>query len=472
MKNGEDGTDLWSGHAVNLLLDAMADGVFTLNPKGEITSWNRALEEISGYATEEALGQTCALLGFSHCFGRTCPASPEECGILKHCNAETKECLLRQKSGVEVPVLKKARVIQDADGEVIGVIETLTDLSHLQKVRRQAEAANRRLAERHRMGRIIGKSHVMKRVFEAIEAAAASEATVLIQGESGTGKELVAGAIHYNSRRKNAPFVTVNCAALAESLLESELFGHVRGAFTGAIRDRVGRFEAAQSGSLFLDEIGEISPLIQVKLLRALQERVIERVGESRQRKVDIRIIAATHRDIFRRVRTGEFREDLYYRLKVFPIHLPSLRKRKVDIPLLANHFVQKQNTVTGKRISGFSPSAMRLMLDYPWPGNIRELENAVEHAFVLRDDGQIDIFDLPVEVRRSTYTPESVPVEGPATRQGDSAGSALDRDSLLELLADCGWNKAEVGRRIGVSRTSVWKYMKKWDVPLKSPLG
>jgi two-component system response regulator HydG len=306
----------------------------------------------------------------------------------------------------------------------------------------------------------------MNQVFLSLKAASGSDATVLIQGESGTGKELVAGAIHYNSERSNKPFVTVNCSALAESLLESELFGHVRGAFTGAVRDRAGRFEQADGGTLFLDEIGDISPFIQTKLLRALQEKEIERVGDSKKRKVNIRIIAATNKDLFGLVRNGNFREDLYYRLKVFPITIPPLRKRKEDIPLLLSHLIKAQNNKSGKQIEGVSTQAMRIIMDYSWPGNVRELENAIEHAFVLCTEKHIDIFDLPIEIRQVEYhlasqNPSPANIAYPNVRQ------KLTRDRLLDLLQACDWNKAEVSRRIGLSRTSIWKYMKKWSIPL-----
>jgi transcriptional regulator with GAF, ATPase, and Fis domain len=309
----------------------------------------------------------------------------------------------------------------------------------------------------------------MREVFTAIKAAASSSATILIQGESGTGKELVAGAIHYNSPFKDKPLVTVNCSALSESLLESELFGHVKGAFTGAIRDRKGRFEEAHGGTVFLDEIGEISPLIQVKLLRVLQEREVERVGESRKRKVDIRVTAATHQDLYRLVKEGRFREDLYYRLKVFPIHIPPLRKRKDDIPLLVSHFIDAQNQKTGKSISGVTQSSMRIIMDYSWPGNVRELENAIEHAFVLCNEDQIDLFDLPVEIRQMPYQPAQ-PQRPSFSPPGPRARKKLTKTQLTDLLHACEWNKAEVARQVGLSRTAIWKYMKKWNIPLKAP--
>jgi len=453
-----------------LLLECMADGVFTLDDKGHITSWNPAMERISGYTPEEAIGNPCMMLNFSLCFSKSCPSGISQCGIYKNGPIQAQECFLRNKNGNDVPVVKSARLVTDGDGSIKGVVETVTDLTELEKARRKAEAANLRLGEIHRFNNIIGKSHGMQQVFSAIRATASSDATILVQGESGTGKELVAGAIHYNSNRSGMPFVPVSCSALSESLLESELFGHARGAFTGAVRDRIGRFEEANGGTIFLDEIGEISPFIQVKLLRVLQEREIERVGESQKRTIDIRIIAATNKDLYGLVKSGHFREDLYYRLKVFPIHIPPLRKRREDVPLLTSHFIKRQNEKTGKRIKGVLPSAMGILMDYNWPGNVRELENAIEHAFVLCVGDQIDIFDLPVEIRQLPYQPAASSKAPHPPHDRFSSNTRLSRDMLVEILHECGHNKAEAGRRLGVSRTAIWKYMKKWDIPLKGP--
>jgi len=449
------------------LLESMADGVFTLNRSGEITSWNTAMEKISGYTAVEALGRTCTLLKFNLCLKKSCPNGIKECGIYEKGAVDAKECALTHKDGFVVPVLKSARLVKDEQDQVIGIVETVTDLTELKKARQEIEEISRKLGDVHRLDNIIGRSRVMQAVFAAIRAASASEVTVLIQGQSGTGKELVAGAIHYNGNRSAHPLVTVNCSALTESLLESELFGHAKGAFTGAIRDRKGRFEEAAGGAVFLDEIGEISPFIQVKLLRVLQEREIERVGESKRRQIDIRIIAATNKDLLEMVRNGEFRQDLYYRLKVFPIEVPPLKLRKEDIPLLASHFIEKQNAKTGKNIEGLSQSALRLFMDYHWPGNVRELENAIEHAFVLCNQQTIDVFDLPVELRRAQYNPapSSTP---PETAASYKRRGKLTKPLLESLLADCDWNKAEVARRVGLSRTAIWKYMKKWNIPLK----
>jgi len=424
------------------------------------------MQRISGYGSGEAVGQKCTLLQFSSCFNAVCPTSIKQCGIFRHGKVDGKECYLRHKNGHDVPVIKSARIVTNSKNEVQGIVETVTDLGELYKARLEAEEASLRLGEVHRLDNIIGKSQAMKQVFLSLKAASGSDATVLIQGESGTGKELVAGAIHFNSERSNKPFITVNCSALAESLLESELFGHVRGAFTGAVHDRAGRFEQADGGTLFLDEIGDVSPFIQTKLLRVLQEREIERVGDSKKRKVNIRIIAATNKDLFGLVRNGNFREDLYYRLKVFPINIPPLCKRREDIPLLLSHLIRAQNEKSGKQIAGVSVQAMRILMDYPWPGNVRELENAIEHAFVLCTEKHIDIFDLPVEIRQAGYHPAP---QNPSPAGGAYAkpGHKLTRESLLDLLQACDWNKAEVSRRVGLSRTSIWKYMKKWNIPL-----
>jgi two-component system response regulator HydG len=458
---------VWSLQIANQIFKSMADGVFTMDTHGRISFWNKSMERISGYTAKEALGQSCQLLQCSRCFGQMCPSDIKKCKIVEHGDAEAKECFLRHKDGHDVAIIKNASVVRDENNSVIGVVETITDLSELNKARQKAMEAELRLREIHRLDNIIGKSRAMRQVFDSIRSAAASEATILVKGDSGTGKELVASAIHYNSERSKGPFIAVNCSALSESLLESELFGHVKGAYTGAVRDRIGRFEEADGGSIFIDEIGELSPLIQVKLLRVLQERKIERVGESKERKVDIRVITATHQDLLDLVRKGHFREDLYYRLKVFPVFLPGLSERKDDIPLLTSHFIGAMNTITDKAIKGLTQEAMRLFMDYPWPGNVRELENAIEHAFVLCNRDQISPPDLPIEIRQPDYMEVcSQPFDAPAGPQVKR--KKLSKQILLELLDQCEWNKAEVARRVGLSRTSIWQYMKKWDIPLR----
>ena len=454
---------------VKLLLESIGDGIFVLDTHGMIIAWNPAMEKITGYSADEIKGQPCKILNFNQCFDKDCPIDMKDCGILTYGKVEPTECLLSHKEGHALSVTKNARVIKNKQNKIIGIVEVVTDLTELKNARLKMEAATRRLGELNRLGGIIAKSQVMQNVFTFIKASAASDATILIQGESGTGKELVAGAIHSIGERRDKPLVTINCSALSESLLESELFGHVKGAFTGAGQDRIGRFEQADGGTIFLDEIGEITPYIQVKLLRVLQQKEIERVGESRKRKIDIRIIAATNKDLKSRVDSGYFREDLYYRLKVFPIYLPPLRNRKEDIPLLVNHFVKTNNKKSAIKVKGIAKIALKAFMDYAWPGNIRELANAIEHAFVLCSGRQIDLSDLPIEIREPKIMSKTVEQESTFDNKKSSQQlSPLTREKLIELLHDSEWNKAEVARRVKLSRASIWKYMKKWDIPLQ----
>jgi PAS domain S-box-containing protein len=451
------------------LLEAMGDGVFVLDPTGRIVAWNPAMEAITGYAFKDVKGKNCRILKFTQCFGKDCPSGIHDCRILKTGKIIPTECMIRHRDGHGLSVSKNARVIRNDGGRIIGIIETVTDLTELKKTRLKMEKASRRLGQLNRLGGIIAKSQVMQNVFSFIKASAACETSIFIQGESGTGKELVAGAIHSIGERRTKPMITVNCSALPESLLESELFGHVKGAFTGAGRDRMGRFEQADQGTIFLDEIGEISPYIQLRLLRVLQEKEIERVGESRKRKVDIRIITATNKDLKSRVDEGLFREDLYYRLKVFPIYLPPLRARREDIPLLVNHFIKRNNKISGGTVTGMTKAALTIFMEYDWPGNIRELANAVEHAFVLCSGRRIEPEDLPVEVvgqkRWNSQSDQEIPNAGPPRKKDRQA---LDRERLLAILRESGWNKAEVARQTGFSRAAIWKYMKKWDIPMQ----
>lgn len=462
--------ELQNNAFVKLLLESIGDGIFVLDPLGTIIAWNPAMEKITGYSSEEVNGQSCKILNFNQCFDKDCPTDMTDCGILKYGKVAPTECLLSHKDGDSRSVTKNARVIKNKEGKIIGIVEAVTDLTELKNARLKMEEATRRLGELNRLGGIIAKSTVMQNVFTFIKASAASDITILIQGESGTGKELVAGAIHSIGERRDKPLIIINCSALSESLLESELFGHVKGAFTGANRDRIGRFEEADRGTIFLDEIGEITPYLQVKLLRVLQQKEIERVGESRKRKIDIRIITATNKDLKSLVDTGQFREDLYYRLKVFPIYLPPLRNRKEDIPLLVNHFIKINNEKSAMKVKGIAKPALKAFMDYSWPGNIRELANAIEHAFVFCSNRPIYLTDLPLEIRKQNiitggYDKEKkIPVMIRKVKQSHS----LTREKLIDLLHDHHWNKAEVARRVGLSRASIWKYMKKWDIPIQ----
>lgn len=453
------------------VLDTLADGVFVVDTQHAVSRWNRAMESLTGYAAQEVIGQKCSLF-FADCGAAAGSKDALYCELFASGKLENTDMLVVRKNGETLPVLARARVMYGSEGNPLGAVVTVTDLSVLRRLESEVEHLRHELEEKFEFHGIVGKSPEMREVVRLAEMAAASEATILIDGETGTGKEMIAKAIHYHGSRKNGPLVSVNCSALSETLIESELFGHVRGAFTGATQDYAGRFERAHGGTLFLDEVGEIPPLVQVKLLRVLQEREIERVGESKPRKVDVRIVAATHRDLRERVRQGQFREDLFYRLKIFPIHLPPLRERKEDIDPLVGYFVAKFNRQTGKSITGFAPDAYRILMDYCWPGNIRELENAVEHAFVTCPGGQIGPLDLPIELRRIDLK-QQVCGQAPSTvvsTQTVTHGhrKPVSRDEMLALLNECGWNKAEVGRRLGITRTHVWRRMKQLGIPLE----
>jgi two-component system response regulator HydG len=303
---------------------------------------------------------------------------------------------------------------------------------------------------------LIGKDPHMQVIYKLIEDVAPTDATVLIQGESGTGKELVARAIHNQSLRKHKPFVVINCSAYPATLLESELFGHEQGAFTGAIRQKTGRFEQAEGGTVFLDEIGEISPTAQIKLLRILQSQKFERVGGEDTLVVNARILAATNKDLLQEVKDGNFREDLFYRLNVIPIHLPSLKDRCNDIPLLARHFLQHFSAGQSKPVERYSSEAMRLLLDYDWPGNVRELENSIEHATVITKGRYIEISDLPSAIQHAQ-------IKAPAGSKRTILEN--ERKLLKEVLEECGWNKKEAAIRLGISRSTLYDKLKKYQI-------
>jgi len=331
---------------------------------------------------------------------------------------------------------------------------------------RENVALRQRLEVGDRFFRLVGRSERMREVYRLIEAVAPSNATVLILGESGTGKDLVARAIHEASPRRNAPFVKVNCGAIPETLLESELFGHVKGAFTTAIRDRVGKFEYADGGTVFLDEIDALPGHLQVKLLRVLQDQEFERVGDNRTIKVDVRIIAASNKDLEEMVAKGEFREDLFYRLNVIQIKLPPLRERKEDIPLLVDHFLRKYNELNGKRIKGVTREAMRLLEEYDWPGNVRELENVIERAVVLETGDYITPESLRLPMGGGIRTPES-PEEVVTLRE---AVQRAEREAILRALRAANWRRSKAARLLGINRVTLYNKMRRYGITEEEP--
>lgn len=446
------------------ILQTMAEGIFIIDTSGVIRFCNTGLETMAGTKASVIVGKRCRDIMMCACDSMT------ECGLLTGARVNNLECQLKRSDGTRVPVLKNGRAMKGTDGTVIGAVETLTDISALKQAeRKNAVLEEQVVREGGRFHLLVGKSKPMQEVFELIDLAAASNANVLITGETGTGKELAARTIHDRSGRKSGPLVRVNCSALTESLLESELFGHAKGAFTGAIKDKIGRFEIADGGTLFLDEIGDVSPYIQVKLLRFLQEREYERVGESVTRKADVRVITATNKDLRDLVKTGGFREDLYYRLKVFPINLPPLRERKDDIGLLINHFIEKFNKQTGKALTGLTSEAALTMMDYCWPGNIRELENAIEHAFVTCGrEKEIGIFDLPLEIRHvELRSATCLPHSSNEIKNGNSVERkiVLTKERLAAELKAHEGNRNETARALGMDRTTLWRQMRRLGV-------
>jgi PAS domain S-box-containing protein len=427
------------------IFHSVADGILTLDTELRVVHLNRAAASMLGTGSDEAAGRGVGevLRGRLWDVEALARSTLDE-GV----GVEGRENLLGVRGEREIRVLLTTSRLHDRRGEVGGAVVVLRDITH----ERELEA---RLERRTQLHALAGRSHAMQELYALIENVARTDSTVLIQGESGTGKELVADAIHRSSARAGGPFVKVNCSALSEGILESELFGHVKGAFTGALHDRAGRFELADRGTLLLDEVGDLPAATQVKLLRVLQEREIERVGDSRVRKVDVRILAATHRALRRLVEEGRFREDLFYRLNVIPVRLPPLREHREDVPVLVARFLAELADVTGKRIARVSPDALRVLVDHDWPGNVRELRNAVEHAMVKSRGPMLLVEDLPRELL------EEAPVPARAVRRPASG----ERARVLEALERARWNRAAAARILGIDRSTLWRRMRKLDV-------
>lgn len=375
------------------IMDSVADGVFTVDRQWRITSFNRAAERITGISSTEALGRTCREVFHSNicdgaCALRACLDSDQP--------VVNKSIFILRPDGARVPISISAAPLRDARGQVIGGVETFRDLTALQLMRRE-------LQSQYTVEDIHTRSHALIRLLDILPQVAASGSTVLLLGESGTGKELFARALHSLSPRKDKPFVAVNCGALPENLLESELFGYKAGAFTDARRDKPGRFHLAAGGTIFLDEVGDLPLALQVKILRVLQEKSFEPLGAVRPEAADVRVVAATNRDLPAMIQSGDFRQDLYFRLNVVTMHLPPLRERPEDLPLLVEHFVEKRRHITGKDIQGVSEDVMALLARHGFPGNVRELENIVEYAFILCPRGFIQLEHLPEALVRGS---------------------------------------------------------------------
>ena len=442
------------------VVDTIQDGVMIVNTEGRIVSVNKAFESITGYPQEEVIGQLCSILDCSTCELVREGGSCHWCVMFERGKLKKQKCTMKRKDGKSVNIVKNASVLEDGEGNVTGAVETLTDITDLIDKEIQIERYKRVLSEEDRYYGMIGASASMQQVFDLISNAAMSAAPAIIYGESGTGKELVAKAIHEGGNRNGRPFVKVNCAALNESLLESELFGHVKGAFTGAHKTREGRFEAASGGDIFLDEIGDLPLSTQVKLLRVLEEKVVERVGDNRPIQTDVRIITATNRDLRQLVQKGSFREDFYYRINVIPIHVPPLRERIGDIPLLSEAFFRHLQVKSGKPIQEISTEALNCLIQYSWPGNVRELKSAFEYAFVSCSGPAILPQHLPREIIKMQTITDFTPISSESLEK-------IKRQRLVDALRQANGNQSEAARILGISRTSVWNQIKRFDISL-----
>lgn len=431
------------------LINSIADGIYTVDLDFRITGFSRSAEKMLGFSGEEVLGRLCSeVLRASTC-ETDCPLrwTIKNQAPVQNCRAT-----LSSKSGKRLPVFLSSDLLRDAEGEIDGCLCVIRDRSEVEELKAK-------LSNEYSFDDFVGKSKAMVEIYELVRTLSSTDTTVLIRGESGTGKEILARAIHYRSQRKAGPFVKVNCASLAESLLESELFGHDRGAFTGALRDKPGRFERADGGTIFLDEIGDTTLALQAKLLRVLQEKEYERVGGVETRRTNVRIIAATNKDLKKEIERGTFREDLYYRLCVVPILLPPLRERKEDIPLLVEEFMSKFNG-RGDRLHEVSTRAMAMLMEYDWPGNVRELQNAIEHAYVTSTTGRIERRFLPGAMQQVCLPVVDADEVGAVVESPDG-----EREQLVRALDLHRWRKSDAARELGLSRTTLWRKMRQFGL-------
>ncbi|MBI4848640.1 MAG: sigma 54-interacting transcriptional regulator [Nitrospirae bacterium] len=442
---------------IDSIINSLADGVFTTDAEMRITSFNEGLEQLTGLKAKEAIGRKCSEVLMADNCDRECPLSfavRNGYGL-----ANCKERIVG-KYGATIPVYLSTAILKDHAGRNVGLVATIKDATETERLKRE-------LNERYRFSNIIGSSREMQEIFDSIEAMSDTDCVVLIQGESGTGKELIARAVHHHSPRRDKPFIKVNCAAIVEGLFESELFGHVKGAFTGAIRDKIGKFELADGGTIFLDEIGDMPISSQPKLLRVLQDGEFERVGDVKTKKVDVRVIAATNIDLREAIKTKKFREDLFYRLCVVPVKVPHLRERKEDIPLLVNHFLEKcaLKFPHRKKITDVSQEAMLAFMEYEWPGNVRELENIIEHAYIRALGNVIDLNSLPRHIA-------AICKQGrPENETDDKPGGVAEMEKLViqnGLLKNKG-NLSKTAKGLGISRTTLWRKIKKYNLPVTS---
>ena len=438
----------FAGDEQNIILDSIADGVFTVDKDWRISSFNCAAEEITGVSRKDAVGQLCKdVLKADICERNCCLRATMRTGK----PIVNRNVYIIDAEGRKRPISISTALLRDKKGKLLGAVETFRDISVEEDLRKAIE-------KKYSFADIISKNHRILQLFDILPDIAASNSTVLIEGESGTGKELFARAIHDLSPRKKQLFVAVNCSALPDTLLESELFGYKAGAFTDARKDKPGRFRLAENGTLFLDEIGEITPSMQVKLLRVLQEKTYEPLGATQSVEHNVRIIAATNKDLDVLVREGSFREDLYYRINVFKIILPPLRERMEDIPLLIDHFIERFNVLQKKSIQGVSEEAMSVLMSYSYPGNIRELANIIERAFILCKTDLIEKKTLPESLFAMS-----------ANHKDSEVSSLRDVEAayLLNALKQNNWDRQKTARQLGIHKSTLYRKIKSLDIVL-----
>ncbi len=436
------------GDEQNIILDSIADGVFTVDQEWHITSFNRAAEKITGVSRQEAVGQLCKdVLKADICEKSCCLRLTMKTGK----PIVNKKVHIINADGRRFPISISTALLRDKDGTLLGAVETFRDISVEEDLRKVIKA-------KYSFADIISKNHKMLQLFDILPDIAVSQSTILIEGESGTGKELFARAMHNLSPRKKQPFIAVNCSALPDTLLESELFGYKAGAFTDAKKDKPGRFRLAENGTLFLDEIGDITPAMQMRLLRVLQEKTYEPLGATETVEHNVRMIAATNKNLEELIRQGRFREDLFYRINVFKITLPPLRERMEDIPLLAEHFISSFNALQKKDIAGVSDEAMAVLMAYAYPGNIRELANIIERSFILCKTGFIE----------KKHLPEALFI-GSAGRAANDFLSLKDMEStyLINALRQNNWNRLQTARQLGMHKSTLYRKIKSMGLSL-----
>jgi PAS domain S-box-containing protein len=432
------------------ILESISDGVFTVDQNWNITSFNRAAEKITGISRKEAIGrQCCDVFRSSMC----------ETGCALEKTTKTGKPIIGRSGyiidarGNRIPISVSTAVFRNSQGKIIGGAETFRDLSEVEGLRKELEG-------RFSVGDLVSRSPLMERIFEVMPAVAQSPSTVLILGETGTGKEFVAKTIHSLSPWSKGPFVAVNCGALPDTLLESELFGYKAGAFTGAVKDKPGRFAMAGKGTIFLDEIGEVSQAMQVRLLRVLQEKVYEPLGSTSSESLKARIITATNKELEELVRQGTFRRDLYYRINVVRLELPPLRKRKEDIPLLAENFIRRFNRMQNRDITGIDTQALSLLMAHDWPGNIRELENVIERAFIMCRSGKIGMEHLPPDFTGHVDNTEN-------GQDMKSARRSLEARTIAEAIRRNNFNRQAAARELGIHKSTLFRKIKELGIEL-----